>query len=173
MYLNSAHFKPLNFNILFTDYMHVIRLFSKQTSIWSLKVQIVVWLLSVQRKIMARAKKIQAFLHQQVATLNRKEKKEGSGLREIYLPCIVHIPKKEKGFGRNLALFPAAMTTLHVHGLYMRVWEESSRTSWRFLRQFEKSSLGLFNMLRDNKLPRGRKQFPKVHASSPPKGSEY
>lgn len=157
----------------FSDYMHVIRLFSKQTPIWLIKVQTVVCLLNVQRRITGRAKKIQAFLHQQVATLNRRGKKEGSGLREIYFPCIVKISKEEKRSGRNLTLFPAMMNTLHVQGLYMRAQEDSIRTSQRFLGQTEKSSLGLFNTLGGNKPPRARRQLPVVHASTPPKGSEY
>lgn len=98
---------------------------------------------------MGRAKKIQAFLHQQVATLKRKGKKEASGLKEIYFLCIAQILKNEKRFGRNLTLSPAMMNTLHIQGLYMRAHEDSSRTSQRFLGQFEKSSLGLFNMHRD------------------------
>lgn len=63
----------------------------------------------MQRRIIGRAKKMQVFLHQQVAILNRKKKKEGSGLRGIYLSCVVQISKKEKRFGRNRTLFPAVM----------------------------------------------------------------
>lgn len=156
----------------FSDYMHVIRLFSKQTSIWLLKVQIVVWLLSMQRRIIGRAKKIQVFSHQQVAMLNRKKKRGEWAQRNIPSLRCTDIYERKK-IWQKLDPFScsddcvACTWFVHEHG------EDSSRTSQRFLGQFVKSSLVLFNMLRGNELPRARRQLPIVHASTAPKGSEY